>query len=126
MLSGVEYSDATPDVTYVTRDRMGRPTQITDDIGTHNLTYEKDSSPDTVSLPQVAAGFILDYEYVDGLGRRTSLQLKDGGTTLFTHSYGYDGMSRLQTVGDGANLATYTRVPGTSLLDVRVRIDYGC
>jgi RHS repeat-associated protein len=123
MLSGVDYSDATPDVTYVTRDRMGRPTQITDGTGTHNLTYHHDSSPDTVSLPQVAAGFILDYGN-DGLGRRNSLQLKDGSTTLFTHSYTYDGMSRLLTVSSTAELplgtATYARVPGTNLLSSTV------
>ena len=102
---------------------MGRPTQITDGIGTHNLTYYPDSSPDTVSLPQVA-GRSLDYGN-DGLGRRNSLQLKDDeSNSLFTHSYTYDGMSRLATASGNADrligTATYARVPGTNLLSSTV------
>jgi len=35
-------------------------------------------------------------------------------------SYTYDTMSRLATVSDSANTATYTRISGSSLLDTTV------
>ncbi len=44
------------------------------------------------------------------------MQLKNGGTAVFGHSYTYDAMSRLATVGNGSATASYTRVPGSSAL----------
>ena len=122
MLSGVDYSDATPDVTYVTRDRLGRPTMITDGTGTHNLAYRPDGQTLSASIPQVS-GHSLGYGY-DALGRRNALELHAPGSTLHATAYTYDGMSRLLTVSSTAELplgtATYARVPGSNLLSSTV------
>lgn len=37
-------------------------------------------------------------------------------SAVFNHAYTYDSMSRLATVGDGTNVATYTRATGSNML----------
>jgi hypothetical protein len=88
---------------------------ISDGTGTHNLAYRPDGQTISASIPQVS-GHSLGYGY-DALGRRNALELHAPGATLHATAYTYDGMSRLLTVGDGSVTATYTRVPGTSLLN---------
>jgi len=44
------------------------------------------------------------------------MQLNNGSTAVFNHSYTYDTQSRLATVGDGTLTATYTRDPGRNRL----------
>jgi YD repeat-containing protein len=39
-VTGLDYSDSTPDVTYASFDRTGRPRSLTDATGTHTLTYD--------------------------------------------------------------------------------------
>lgn len=58
----------------------------------------------------------MEYTY-DSLGRRTGLQLKQNSATVFANQYTYDSMSRLATVSDGTNTATYSRISGSNLLN---------
>ncbi len=44
------------------------------------------------------------------------MSLMNNTTPVATTSYTYDTMSRLATVSDGTNTATYTRATGSSLL----------
>ncbi|MFA7232386.1 MAG: hypothetical protein WC071_14025, partial [Victivallaceae bacterium] len=44
------------------------------------------------------------------------MQLKQNSATVFGNQYTYDNMSRLATVSDGTNTATYSRVPGMNQL----------
>ncbi|MFA7230427.1 MAG: hypothetical protein WC071_04090, partial [Victivallaceae bacterium] len=113
-LTGVSYSDGTTPAISYTLDRMGRVTAVTDASGSRALNYNADGTLTSESIPYIVNGAV-EYAY-DNLGRRTGLQLKQNSATVFGNSYGYDAMSRLATVSDGTNTATYSRVPGMNLL----------
>lgn len=72
-LAGVDYSDGTPDITYV-RDNIGRPTRITDATGVQTLAYNNDSSLASASVPYIL-NHNISYTY-DNLGRSSTMQLK--------------------------------------------------
>jgi RHS repeat-associated protein len=105
-LTSLDYSDSTPDVTFV-YDRGGRRSNITDAAGAHTLTY---NDAGELKVDQVAGG-ILDGIKVevgyDSFLRRNSLQTTKSATTLMSQSYGYDTSSRLSTVTSGSTTATY-------------------
>ncbi len=69
-----------------------------------------------MSLCQYILNHKVDYAY-DTLGRRTSMSLMNNSTPLGATQYTYDTMSRLATVSDGTNTATYARIAGMNLLD---------
>jgi YD repeat-containing protein len=109
------YSDgSTPSITY-TRNRLGAPATVADAAGTHTFSYNPDTSLASVTVPHIL-NHKLEYAY-DNLGRRTSMQLMDNSLPVSATHYTYDAMSRIATVGDGTNTATYTRIPGMSLLN---------
>jgi RHS repeat-associated protein len=115
-VAGKNYSDATPDVTYVT-DRGGRIANITDAAGTHNLTYNAAGK----LAGDAVTGGILDGISVsigyDGFLRRNSLQAMSGTASLINQTYGYDSTSRLETVTSGGQTATYGYFPSSGLLN---------
>jgi len=109
-LSGVSYSDTTPAVTFAF-DRSGRNKIITDAAGVCNWTYH-------------ASGQLQNESYTSGLLNGQTItrgfdayyrpsQL--GGASLSTVTYGYDDASRLQTVTQGTNTATYAYLTNSSL-----------
>lgn len=53
----------------------------------------------------------------DALRRRNTLTVNSGAQALTTQGFAYDGASRLSTVTDGDDAATYAYVPGSSLVD---------
>ncbi len=115
-LTGVSYSGNTaPTISFI-RDRFGRPTSITDGTGSRTLSYNDDSSLSSETIPYISGNSVV-YSY-DNLGRKTSMNLQNGGAALAATSYSYDSMSRLSSVSGGSSLVTasYSRVPGSSLL----------
>jgi YD repeat-containing protein len=86
-LTGVDYSDSTPDVTY-TYDLAGRKTSMTDGGGT--VGYGYDSSDRLTSVTRSGSGFSYSY---DSAGRLAARTYPDGTAT----SYSYDDDSRLST-----------------------------
>ena len=52
----------------------------------------------------------------DSLLRRSALGALNSTTPLLQHSYGYDNASRLLTVGDGTNSATYSYLANSALV----------
>ncbi|MDI6774918.1 MAG: RHS repeat-associated core domain-containing protein [Verrucomicrobiota bacterium] len=109
-LTNLNYSDATPDVTF-TLDRLARPVEIADGIGAWTNVYAEDGSLLSGSLPQMS-GAALEYGR-DALGRMTNLSLTGAGAPsprLLT-AYSFDNAGRLSTVSDGMNTATYTYGP---------------
>jgi RHS repeat-associated protein len=104
-LLGVDYSDATPDVTYAYF-RHGGPSQITDASGTRTFTYSESLKQASEAL-DAAAGFAdwvasNRYEATSGMiGRRTAFILADTNLTA-TVGYGYDVYNRLSQITSGA------------------------
>ncbi|HBC89086.1 MAG TPA: hypothetical protein DCZ94_19275 [Lentisphaeria bacterium] len=113
-LTGVTYGGAAASPVTFTRDLFGRPTTITDGTGSRTLSYNNDFTISSETIPNIA-GHSVSYGY-DNLGRRNAMSLQNGGTALNTANYTYDGMSRLASVGNGTNTASYTRISGSSLL----------
>ena len=115
-LTGVNYSDDTPDVSYV-YDRRGRTVQITDGSGTRNLAYNDDNSLKYEELPYFSS-YRLEKEY-DTLGRLTKTGLKqpNGDNWAYAVSYTYDAMSRLATLSQGGKTLTYSRLANSDRLD---------
>jgi uncharacterized protein RhaS with RHS repeats len=52
----------------------------------------------------------------DTLGRRSSMALKQGATTLAQTAYAYDGASRLLRVTNGLNVVSYSYLANSSLI----------
>ena len=118
-LASVSYNDTfTPGVTY-TRDRLGRIAAISHNNQQVTITYNPDGTVNTSTVPHINGSPVLSYTY-DPLGRRSGLTLADQQSAIVNHQYTYDTMSRLATVGNGSLTATYTRIPGTSLLNTTI------
>ncbi|MFN0126410.1 MAG: hypothetical protein ACKV19_06990, partial [Verrucomicrobiales bacterium] len=105
-LTKVDYSDSTPDVSY-THDRLGQLSNVTDALGTRSFSY--DYTNGKLLLLQEAypssfpgtSGAVIHRLYENGTGgtvanRYKGFEVKFGGTTQFTNSYGYDNAGRLQ------------------------------
>ena len=113
--TAITYSDSTPGVTFA-YDYLNRLTSVTDATGSRAFAYNADGTLASETLPYIVNNGTLEYAY-DTLGRRTGLQLKQNNTAVYSNSYAYDVQGRIATVGDGTNTATYSRVPGTNLLN---------
>jgi RHS repeat-associated protein len=112
----VDYSDATPDVTYG-YDRQGRQTTVTQSGGT-TLTRRLDDAGPLRS--ETFTGGPLDGLTVtntyDPLQRRTHLTLLRSGSPLLQHTYTYAN-GRLHAVSDGPHTATYSYVANSPLVE---------
>jgi len=113
-VTGMSYSGNSAPAVSFTRDLFGRPTTVTDGTGSRTITYNNDMTLASETIPHIL-NHSMAYDY-DNLGRRTAMSLQNGGTALNTANYTYDGMSRLASVGNGTNTASYTRISGSSLL----------
>jgi RHS repeat-associated protein len=112
----VNYSDGTPQVKF-SRDRAGRVATISDAAGSHTLTYNAAGEMQTTqTLGGLLDGVALNVGY-DAHLRRQSLQVKLNAATLSSQTYGYDSASRLQTITNGSQTATYAYDPTKGLLN---------
>jgi RHS repeat-associated protein len=105
----------TPSVTN-TYDRRGR----TATVGRNSITTTFAYNFASQMLFQTNSGGTLNSWSVantyDPLLRRTNLQVKAGSTVNASYTYGYDNASRLQTVTDGTNNATYAYLANSPLV----------
>lgn len=120
-LEGIDYSDATPDVSIVP-DRLGRPTTVTDGGGEQTIAYEAAGEADVTYSATHAAlpGVTLDRTWDHATGRRTDSGVYRGGTWDQKSVYGYDAASgRLGSVTGGSNgsaVHEYSYDPGTNVI----------
>ncbi len=115
-LTGVDYSDATPDVT-IAYDRSGRPQTRTDAAGVCTWSYD-------------ASGQLKDEDYSGGplaglgvhrtfdplLARLNSLSALSASSVLNQMTFGYDNASRLSVVTQGTNSAEYGYLANSPLV----------
>lgn len=111
-LTGIDYSDATPDVTFA-YDRLGRQVTITDALGTRTNIY--DSVTLALKEEQLADGTAVARAY-DPLGRPTGISLG----TDYSVTYGYDNIGRFSFISSSVQSASsavaYSYVPDSDLL----------
>jgi RHS repeat-associated protein len=96
-LVAIDYSDATPDVTF-SYDAVGNRLSMTDGSGTETMSY--DALGRLAAVTRGPDTFSYRYDAVENLTRRTY----PGGTTI---DYGYDGLDRLSSVAAGGETTTY-------------------
>ena len=107
-LETVNYSDATPDVTYA-HDRLGRPVTIADVTGTRTNVY--DVATLALAQEKLANGITL-IRSQDVLGRPSGLSMPD-----YLVEYGYDSFGRFGSVTSSVtSVVNYSYVPGSDLL----------
>jgi len=115
-LAGVSYSDSTPGMNYGF-DRLGRQITVTNGATVCNWTYNDAGEPLTEAYSGgPLAGLTITNNY-DALLRRSSLSLLSPSSQLLASTkYGYDAASRLSTVGDGTNTASYSYLANSPLM----------
>ncbi len=115
-LDSMTYSDSTPAVTTI-YDRRGRKKTVVQGTITNEFNYHDSGR----LLSETSIGGPLDGITVtntyDTLLRRTNLMAKFTSTPLIQHSYGYGEASRLDTVSDGTNSATYAYLADSPLVE---------
>ena len=113
-LTGVDYSDTTPDVTY-TLNCLGQVTGISDGIGTRTLSVATDGRPLSESHDSgLLSGASMTTGY-DALLRRETFSTSTGGSA-FDVTWGYDGVSRLSTITSGSEATTYSYAANSGLI----------
>ena len=117
-LETVDYSDATPDVSY-THDRLGRPVTITDVLGTRTNVY--DVATLALAQEKLPDGLTLTRSQ-DVLGRPAGISVAGGGDPgqLYAVEYGYDAYGRFgsvtSSVSSVSSVVNYSYLPGSDLL----------
>lgn len=123
-LTGINYSDSTPDVTLGNYDRLGRPGSVSQyGIGTETMTYHpgqfapKERYYDAYHALLPGKGIF--YTSPDLLSRPTGLFETTGTNTTFlrTLAYGYSSSSGLlESITDGTQNHTYAYHPNSTLI----------
>jgi len=111
----VSYDDGiTPGVT-TTYDRLGRQATVLCNGTTTTFTYSTAGQLVSESYSGGVLGGLSVTNGYDQYLRRTNLIVR-GSSVLSSTAYGYDAASRLKTVGDGTNLATYSYLANSPLV----------
>ena len=120
-LTGIDYSDATPDVAYAYT-RAGQVYTVDDVVGTRTFAYNSALQPVTETIDGASGGLYnktitRTYETSGVVGRPTGLSL-----TGYSVAYGYEpSTGRFSGVtwntGAGENTATYAYVADSDLID---------
>lgn len=111
-LAGTTYSDSTPAVT-LAYDRSGRPKTMTDAAGTRTLAYHTSGQLDTETYTAgLLNGYALDRDF-DSLNRVSALSVP----SVYSVGYSYDAASRLATITQGTNTATYSYLANSPLIE---------
>ena len=110
-LTGVDYSDATPDVGY-TYDRLGNQLSASNSISTNLFAY----SPETLELIQETQNGTAITRSTDANGRSAGLSMGD----KFAVTYGYDDLGRFFSVSSAvesvSSVVRYSYLSGSNLL----------
>jgi RHS repeat-associated protein len=116
-LIGIDYSDATPDVTFAFN-RIGQPITITDGTGTRAFAYN-----DALQLAAETNAFGVLARAYDGLGRSAGFSLFNPANPVNpvqSIAYGYNSLGRFQSVSSSvfsvSSVVNYSYLPGTDLL----------
>jgi RHS repeat-associated protein len=118
-LSGIDYSDTTPDVA-LTYDRRGRAATTTDAVGTLTRSYHASGQlqNETYGATGLLANLAVNRTF-DTLDRLESVSALSASSAVNSSSFGYDAASRLQTVDVGGAPSpriTYGYLPNSSLV----------
>jgi RHS repeat-associated protein len=132
-LTGIDYSDATPDVGFANIDRLGRPRAVTQaGLGSEVLAYMPGkpglqsryyagATGSGLTIHKLLPGRGIRYSALDSAGRSSGF-LETASTTASSYStsrtlgYGYDTAGRLSTITDGSQSVAYSYHTDSSLI----------
>ena len=114
-LSSVKYSDATAGMTNG-YDRLGRQVTVTNGATVCVENYNDAGELLTESYNGGPLNGLSVSNSYDGLLRRTKVAVLNGGSVLYQTTYSYDPASRLSTVSDGTNSASYGYLANSPLV----------
>lgn len=115
-LAGIDYSDATPDVSFL-YDQRNRPSQISDAAGTRIPQY---SEAGQFEGETITGGLLHGFSVAtghDALQRKNAFTVSRGEEVLASTAWTHDALSRMETVTQGTDSATYTYHANSSLPD---------
>lgn len=132
-LTGIDYSDATPDVVFANFDRLGRPRAVTQaGMGSEVLAYMPGKSGlqsrfyagatgSGLTIHKLLPGRGIRYTALDAAGRssgflETASTTSSSYTTSRTVGYAYDTAGRLGTITDGSQSVAYAYHTDSSLI----------
>jgi len=115
-LLNIDYSDATPDITY-TYDRLGRLNTVEDAVGTRTFAYNQNLQLESETITGLYNKVITrTYDTGNVNGRHTGFSLDSD----YNVTYGYEGHGRFSSVawdvGDVQGTATYSYLQNSDLL----------
>ncbi len=114
-VTSITYSDGTPGITAI-YDRSGRQKSVAHNAITNTFTFTSSRQVATESYSGgFLAGITVSNAY-DSLHRRSTNAVLLNGVIQAMTAYSYDDLSRLATVSDGTNSATYSYVPDSTLI----------
>lgn len=113
----MDYSDATPDVTY-TYDRLGRRSTVSDAVGSRTLAYDGASVREATEALAGLYNTTLSHTWAQG--RATGVSASG-----YSVAYGYDTVGRMNdvshTVGSATGSAAYGYLPDSDLVETLTR-----
>jgi RHS repeat-associated protein len=116
-VAGTAYNDGVTHSVAYNYDRRGRQTTVTNGLAVCSLAYDDAGN----LLSEAYSGGPLDGLFItnayDTLLRRTTNGLVSGSTLLAQNRYTYDAASRLASVSDSTNSATYAYLANSPLID---------
>ena len=118
-LTGVDYSDTTPDVAY-TYDRLGRQKVAQTFLSAHHYAYDPATLAmvsETIIDLQAGTSNVIS-RATDALGRSTGLSVAGVGDPgqPYSVTYGYDAYGRFAQVSNFQFQVSYSYLPGASLV----------
>jgi RHS repeat-associated protein len=114
-LQSIDYSDSTPDVS-LTYDRIGRSKTMTDGSGVRILSYDASGQLKDEDYTAGELNALGVHRAFDTFSRLAAVSALSGASAFNQIGYAYDAASRLETVTAGANAATYSYLPNSSLV----------
>ena len=116
-LTQTSYDDSVTPTAYTSYNRQGRVLSLGDGTLTTTRTYNDAGQLLGESHSGGVLGGLAITNSYDALLRRTNLSAFNVSTQLSASIYGYDYASRLSTVSDGTNNATYGYLANSPLVD---------
>jgi RHS repeat-associated protein len=116
-LVSVSYNDGSTPTSTFSYDRLGRQTTIARNGMTTTRQYHDSGISIGESHSGGELGGVVLTNLLDSNLRRSGLVLKNGGSTILTNGFTFDGASRMTSVTDGSALVSYAYSPLSSLIE---------
>jgi len=114
-LHTITYSDGTPSLTYG-YDPRGQVNSVIDAAGTHTIVHAVTGALQSDSIAAGLLSGVVVSNGFDSLLRKSGFQALRNSTSMVSYDWGYDGLSRLQTVTSGTDSASYVYHSNSSLV----------